>query len=223
MDAGKKIYFFRGVSTGFLRSPGPFTRLHLQLFGVTTAPTLLHKNRLTAMNTAQLDAADAALQYDDRLLPLKVGSPIDLGDLPHLLGYNLRRAQLEMWRHFSQNVDQGEVRPSVYSLFLLVGANPGIAQIELANYLRVDKARIVTLIDRLEAPGWVIRRRARDDRRRQGIFLTPAGRQKLAQLKQEVDSHDACFKELFTEDELQLLLTMLQRIYTTAEARATAA
>jgi DNA-binding MarR family transcriptional regulator len=174
------------------------------------------------MNTANLQPAlamPATLAREEaELVPLKVGTPIDLGDLPDLLGYNLRRAQLEMWRHFGQTVDQGDVRPSVYSLFLLVGANPGIAQIDLANYLRVDKARIVTLIDRLEAPGWVVRRRARDDRRRQGIFLTPAGRQKLTELKREVDQHDAKYKSLFKPEELRLLLTMLQRIYRKPEA-----
>ena len=41
------------------------------------------------------------------------------------------------------------MRPGLFSLLLLVGANPGIAQIDLANQLSVDKASIVALIDRL--------------------------------------------------------------------------
>src|SRR6266404_5044763 len=80
---------------------------------------------------------------------------IGLDVLPELLGFNIRRAQIELWRDFGATVSGGEVRPGLFSLLLLVGANPGIAQIDLANQLSVDKASIVALIDRLEEAGWV--------------------------------------------------------------------
>ena len=153
------------------------------------------------------------LPDDADLIPLPIGTPVNLDNLPELLGYNLRRAQLEMWRDFSQSVGDGEVRPGLYSLILLVGANPGIAQIELANHLAVDKASIVALIDRLENAGWLFRKRASDDRRRHGIFLTPAGAKKLAQLKREVLEHDQRFTERFTPEEYKQLLEFLQRLW----------
>jgi DNA-binding MarR family transcriptional regulator len=155
---------------------------------------------------------DVPQEDEAELMTLPVGSPVSLDNLPELLGYNLRRAQIEMWRDFSQNVGDGLVRPGLYSLILLVGANPGIAQIELANYLGVDKASIVALIDRVEDAGWVIRKRSAEDRRRHGIFLTPAGIKKLAQLKREVSAHDKKFTDRFTPAEYQQLLEFLQRI-----------
>src|SRR5262245_28356888 len=94
------------------------------------------------------------------------GSPmstIGLDVLPELLGYNVRRAQIELWRDFGATVSGGEIRPGLFSLMLLVGANPGIAQIDLANQLSVDKASIVALVDRLEEAGWVQRRRSTED------------------------------------------------------------
>jgi DNA-binding MarR family transcriptional regulator len=153
----------------------------------------------------------ARIDTDD-MIPLPVGTPVSLDNLPELLGYNLRRAQIEMWRDFTQNVGEGEIRPGLYSLILLVGANPGIAQIELANYLGVDKASIVALIDRLEDSGWVLRKRSVEDRRRHGIFLTPAGIKKLAQLKREVTAHDKKFTSRFTPGEYATLLEFLQRV-----------
>lgn len=158
----------------------------------------------TRKEPAQLDEAD--------MIPLPVGTPVSLDNLPDLLGYNLRRAQIEMWRDFTQNVGNGEIRPGLYSLILLVGANPGIAQIELANYLGVDKASIVALIDRLEESNWVVRKRSTEDRRRHGIFLTPAGTKKLAQLKREVTAHDKKFAERFTVEEYKQLIEFLQRV-----------
>jgi DNA-binding MarR family transcriptional regulator len=155
---------------------------------------------------------EASREDDDEMIPLPVGTPVSLDNLPELLGYNLRRAQIEMWRDFLQSVGDGEVRPGLYSLILLVGANPGIAQIELANYLGVDKASIVALIDRLEEAGWLLRKRSTEDRRRHGIFLTPAGTKKLAQLKREVCVHDKRFTDRFTSAEYSQLLEFLQRI-----------
>ena len=141
------------------------------------------------------------------------GEPIALDLLPDLLGYNLRRAQIELWRDFGATVSEGDVRPGLFSLLLLVGANPGIAQIDLANQLSVDKASIVALVDRLEEAGWVQRRRSTEDRRRQEIFTTPAGAKKLALLKREVQDHDAKFCALFTPEELRAFLEFLRRIY----------
>jgi len=141
------------------------------------------------------------------------GGQIGLDVLPELLGYNVRRAQIELWRDFGATVSEGEVRPGLFSLLLLVGANPGIAQIDLANQLSVDKASIVALVDRLEEAGWVQRKRSTEDRRRQEIFTTPAGAKKLAQLKREVQEHDAKYCKLFTDDELHQFLEFLQRIY----------
>ena len=38
---------------------------------------------------------------------------IDLDCLPTLLGFNIRRAQIALWRDFNRNVAEGYVRPSV--------------------------------------------------------------------------------------------------------------
>lgn len=140
------------------------------------------------------------------------GAEINMDLLPNLLGYNVRRAQIELWRDFGASVAEGEIRPGLFSMMLLIGANPGIAQIDLANQLGVDKASIVALVDRLENAGWVQRKRSTEDRRRQEIFTTPAGQKKLAQLKREVQEHDEKFCSLYTQDELRQFLDFLQRI-----------
>ena len=82
---------------------------------------------------------------------------LDLDCLPTLLGFNIRRAQIALWRDFNRNVAQGYVRPGVFSALLLARANPGIAQIEIANQLGIDKASVVALVDRMEDAGWVTR------------------------------------------------------------------
>src|SRR5271154_1630035 len=114
------------------------------------------------------------------------GAKVDLGVLPRLLGYNLRRANQASWRTYVSFIGENNIRPGLFSLLCLVRANPGIAQIELGTHLGVDKASIVALLDRLERAGLIERRRCTRDRRRQGIFLTDAGSAELDSLLSKV-------------------------------------
>ena len=133
--------------------------------------------------------------------------------LQSLLGYNVRRAHVSMARDFQRHVGQGKVRPVVFSILLIAEAQPGIAQVELAHKLALDKASLVALIDRLEDSGLVERRRSTQDRRRQGLFLTPQGILRLQALKDEVGRHERRFMERFTPVELALLVSLLQRLH----------
>jgi DNA-binding MarR family transcriptional regulator len=139
---------------------------------------------------------------------------LDLGVLPGLLGYNIRRAQIAMWRDFHRNVSKGEVRPGLFSVLVLASANPGVAQIQLARQLAIDKASVVALIDRLERSGLIARRRSTVDRRRQGIFITAEGAKRLKVLKREMMNHEKRFVERMSAAELEQLIGLLRRLYT---------
>jgi DNA-binding MarR family transcriptional regulator len=139
--------------------------------------------------------------------------PLSVGLLPNLLGYNVRRAEIALWRDFSRTVGEGEVRPALFSLMILVEANPGVAQIDIANQLDIDKATIVGLVQRLQRRQCVVCRRSEVDRRRQGIFLTDRGQKELNQLRQEMLDHETRFTRLFSAQELAQLFTLLRRIH----------
>ncbi len=138
---------------------------------------------------------------------------LDLDCLPTLIGFNIRRAQIALWRDFNRSFSDGDVRPGVFSAMLLANANPGIAQIDIANQLGIDKASVVSLVDRMEHAGWVERRRSTEDRRRQGIFLTPAGVKACRSLKKEMIDHERKFVSRFTEQELRVLISLLRRLH----------
>jgi len=139
--------------------------------------------------------------------------PLNVGLLPNLLGYNVRRAEIALWRDFSRTVGEGEVRPALFSLMILVEANPGIAQIDIANQLDIDKATVVGLVQRLQRRRCVLCRQSSVDRRRQGIFLTDRGQTELNQLREEMLEHETRFTRLFSQQELAQLFTLLRRIH----------
>ena len=140
-------------------------------------------------------------------------APINVGILPNLLGYNIRRAQIALWRDFTRSVATGTVRAGMFSLLVLVEANPGIAQVDLARELDQDKATIVGLIDGLQKRRWLIRRKSSVDARRHGIFLTAAGQHGLDALRREMLEHEQRFTRLFSPDEMSTLITLLRRIH----------
>jgi DNA-binding MarR family transcriptional regulator len=141
------------------------------------------------------------------------GTKVELGPLPKLLGYNIRRASQVSWRTYVGSIGENKLRPGLFSLLCLVRANPGIAQIELGTHLGVDKASIVALLDRLERAGLIERRRCTRDRRRQGIFLTEGGSGELDALMSKVRKIERHLTNRFTKPELELFLGFLQRLY----------
>lgn len=152
-------------------------------------------------------------RQNNALRKAKPARPIDTDILPSLLGYNIRRAQIALWRDFARTVAAGEIRPGMFSALALARANPGIAQVELASELGIDKASMVSLIDRLEDAGWIVRTRSSEDRRRQGISLTPAGERIYKSLKREMLEHERKFTEVFNKRELEQLIQLLQRLH----------
>jgi DNA-binding MarR family transcriptional regulator len=137
---------------------------------------------------------------------------IDMDILPHLLGYNVRCAQLALQRSFVRTMGTAEIGAGVFGLLVLAGANPGIAQIQVATHLNVDKASVVSMVDKLEETGWLVRRRALDDRRRYGLFLTAEGTRQLKMLKSQMQEREQELSSLYSDEERRTLIGLLQRM-----------
>lgn len=137
---------------------------------------------------------------------------LDLDVLPELLGYNVRLAQLSLQRRFQRAMAGSEVGSGLFGLLVLCGANPGIAQVQVAQQLTIDKASVVSLVDRLESQGWLVRRRSQEDRRRHGLFLTAEGERELAALKARMMECERALEGLFDVEERRELIRLLQRL-----------
>jgi len=162
------------------------------------------------------DGAAGALQVDPAFRPAAAARTlrrsIDMDILPELLGYNVRCAQLALQRSFVRTMGASEIGAGVFGLLVLAGANPGIAQIQIATHLNVDKASVVSMVDKLEETGWLVRRRALDDRRRYGLFLTAEGTRQLKLLKTQMHDREQALGALYTDEERRQLISLLQRM-----------
>lgn len=136
-----------------------------------------------------------------------------VGALDGIVGFHIRLAHGAVYRHFTETFTDLGLTQKQVSVLWLVGDEPGVAQIELGQRLRMDRATTMTIVNRLEQRGYVQRRRSRSDGRKQALYLTSAGEAALAGAKSCIASHEAWLKARFTADEVEKLVEMLERIH----------
>lgn len=143
----------------------------------------------------------------------KRANAIDFGMLPDLLGYQVRQAQIAVFRDFTATLGDDGMTPTLFGSLVLIEANPGLKQADLARALQLDRSTVVTVIDTLEKRGLVDRRRAPEDRRSNAVSLTDAGVDLLARLKPRVADHEARLAGDLSDTDRAALTATLTRIF----------
>jgi DNA-binding MarR family transcriptional regulator len=131
------------------------------------------------------------------------------GILSGLLGYRLRLAQQTVFRDFADRV--AELSPGRVGILLLVEANPGVTQSLLAQAVKLDRSTMVGVLHTLEDRGLLERRRG-EDRRTNGLWLTPAGRGRVARLKRRIEAHERRVASRLSAAERTQLLALLEKL-----------
>ncbi|MEK7737743.1 MAG: MarR family transcriptional regulator [Pseudomonadota bacterium] len=137
---------------------------------------------------------------------------ITLGTLPGLIGYQLRLAQIAIFRDFATTLGTLDITPGLFGVLVIIEANPGLKQTALAKATHLDRSSVVSVIDNLERRALVERRAAAADRRSNALQLTPAGAALLKKLKRLVSQHEQRLASNLDENEQAMLIRLLQKI-----------
>lgn len=130
---------------------------------------------------------------------------VDLDVLDDIIGYHLRRAQLKYYKGFAQQIKRPKVSPTQFAILVLIEKNPGIPQILLGQVLSMAKPAIMTIINKLEKRGLVVRRRSDQDGRVRALYLTAQGQRGITELRARVQEiEDAELKNLSQQEKRQL-------------------
>lgn len=116
---------------------------------------------------------------------------LNLSYLDGTIGYALRRAQLAVFHDIYRAFGETAVTTAQFSVLAVVADNPGVNQADLALALKVERPRMVPLIDALEQRGLATRVTSATDRRHRRIYLTDEGTRLLAELKRRFAEHQA--------------------------------
>lgn len=115
---------------------------------------------------------------------------VDLGPLPHLVGYMLRRAQLAVFQDFWRVFAPFDIRPAQYAVLLIIERNPGLRQSQISTALNIKRANLVALLDSLEGRGLARREPVASDRRSYALHLTDEGVALMKKLAEVSAAHE---------------------------------
>ncbi|HZP68509.1 MAG TPA: MarR family transcriptional regulator [Pseudolabrys sp.] len=147
-----------------------------------------------------------------RNTPQRRASPpvIDLGVLNERLGYFARRLQVWVFQDFIRRLSPIDISPAQFSVLVVISANAGLSQSELAATLGIERARLVRLLHHLERRGLTQRLPSSVDSRRHALRLTGEGQKLLARAKALAAQHEAALKEKLGMERYRLLLESLR-------------
>jgi DNA-binding MarR family transcriptional regulator len=113
-----------------------------------------------------------------------------LGGLETQVGFLLRLAQVAVFKDLITALKPFDLRPTDFSVLLVIEATPGLKQQEVGEALRIQRPNVVTILDQLQGRGLVLRGAVPGDRRSYALTLTPEGATLLAKAKAAHARHD---------------------------------
>jgi DNA-binding MarR family transcriptional regulator len=116
---------------------------------------------------------------------------LDLGPLPELIGYVLRRAQLVVFQDFFNAFAPFDISPAQFAVLTVIERNPGRTQSQVAAALGIKRTNFVGLLDELERRVLAERRQAARDKRSYALYLTSEGVALMRKLKPALKAHES--------------------------------
>jgi DNA-binding MarR family transcriptional regulator len=139
-------------------------------------------------------------------------APLDLSALTAIVGYPLRRAQLAVFEDFNRRFAALELSPAQYSALVVIGANPGRKQSEIAGALGIQRPNFVAMMDELERRRLAERLRTPSDRRSRTLALTLAGAALVARARRVQAEQEKEVERLIGREGRERLLAALTRL-----------
>ncbi len=138
--------------------------------------------------------------------------PIDQARLTRLLGFRLTRTELRIRRMFLDCVSACDLKPVDYSVLVLVDANSGVNQRQLAEVLDVSPPNLAIVIARLVKRRLLRQVRGQQDRRMQHLHLTAAGKTLLDRAETLILEMESRFSQALGATQSRALLRALDTL-----------
>lgn len=120
-------------------------------------------------------------------------------------GHLIRRAQQLAVAIFMQETADHDATPVQFAILNALMDDPGEDQITLSNRVAFDPATLGSVVGRLEAKGWVMRKADPGDKRRKLLWITKEGEQVALGMKRAVSkAQQRILAPLDTDEQLQL-------------------
>jgi DNA-binding MarR family transcriptional regulator len=133
-------------------------------------------------------------------------------ELSRRAGFLLAQLGTHAHRRFAERLARIELHPRQFGILSHLAGSEGQSQQALGIALGIHRSAVVALVDDLEQRGLAERRRDPTDRRAYTLYLTPTGRDLLADLKRIAEEHEAELLSTLDASERRQLISLLQRV-----------
>lgn len=140
----------------------------------------------------------------------KKPKPLDMRAIEQHVGYLLRRAQLMVFDDVIRTLEPHGLRPATYSALVVIDANPGRSQREIASALGIQRPNFVAMMDEFETRGLAERLPSPTDKRSHALRLTERGKALLVEANKAVKAHEKRIGQKFTPEGIKTLMTILR-------------
>jgi DNA-binding MarR family transcriptional regulator len=150
--------------------------------------------------------------------PLRRAAPTRRGPRPAIvldaldghLGYFVRRIQVWIFQDFIRTLAGIDISPAQFSVLVVIDANRGLSQAELATTLGIERARLARLLHRLESRGVIQRLPSSADGRRHSLQITAKGRALLTRAKTLAAYHQKRLIDKLGAERHDMLIRLLR-------------
>ncbi len=135
--------------------------------------------------------------------------------LGRLVGFNINHVAHLMVKHVNRELSKTGYTLQMEQLpvlFMIYFSTELMSQQEIANLLQKDKSGIQRTIKTLERDGYLRVQQDDVDRRKNNVQLTPAGRNIIDRVVQSAHTFDQALTSKLTTDEVDTLLSILNKI-----------
>lgn len=136
-----------------------------------------------------------------------------LSGIDGLVGFHIRLASAAVYQHFTETFSDLGLTQKQVAVLWLIEDQPGIAQADIGRRLKMDRASVMAIVNRMQDRGFLRRAASSQDRRRQTLSLTDAGSASLAQARICIADHEEWLKSRFSPAETAMLVELLRRVY----------
>jgi len=127
-------------------------------------------------------------------------------------GHLIRRAQQIAVAIFMEECAELDLTPVQYAALVAVREHPRIDATRLAALIAFDRSTIGSVIERLEAKGWIAREASAEDKRVKLLSITADGRRLLKRAQRHVERAQARMLEPLAVGDRRLLLALLEQM-----------
>jgi MarR family transcriptional regulator for hemolysin len=140
-------------------------------------------------------------------------------DKLQVLGFRLNEVARLYTRRFEQRAQTLSLQLAQCKALILLAENEGVSQARLSEISEIDPARLVGILDRLEADGWAQRRRRPGDRRVRSLAVTENAKPVLQLIWSVISETYAEALQGLSTEEIETMAKVLECVHLNLSAR----